>query len=102
MSTPQERSDTTGLAGYGCLISLVLTGFIGGSLLVFLGVSAVIDARTPLGSVDDAAQLVTSLEGAVALSGFGALALLIGFVSAVVLLKELSDDSARRSRGPVR
>jgi hypothetical protein len=102
MSTPQERSDVTGLKGYGCLISLVLAGFIGGTLLVFLGVSALMDARTPLGSVDDAAQLVTSLEGAVALSGFGALALLIGFVSAVVLLKELSDDAARRVRGPVR
>ena len=70
--------------------------------MVFLGVSALIDARTPLGSVDEAAQLVTSLEGAVALSGFGALALLIGFVSGVVLLKELSDDAASRVRGPVR
>ena len=98
-----ERSDLLGLGGYGCLMTLSLAGFIGGSGLVFLGVSALLKAsREQLRSGEDAYALVGSLEGAVALVGFGALALLVGCVASVVLLKELGDESSRRERGPVR
>ena len=99
----QTSADQAGIAGYGCLTALVLAGFVGGSSLIFFGVSALMAARgETLESARDAGALVDSLEGAVAISGAGALGLLIGFVSAVVLLKELSDDAARRQRGAVR
>ena len=92
-----------GLGGYGCLVTLALAGFIGGSGLVFLGVSAVVKASGgELHSGADANAFVNSLEVAVALVGFGALGLLVGSVASVVLLKELGDESDRRVRGPVR
>lgn len=97
------RSDVLGLSGYGCLITLVLSGFLGGSTLAFLGVSALLKASEgELRSGEEAHALIGSLEGAVALVGFGCLGLLVGFVSSVVLLKELGDESSRRERGPVR
>ena len=102
-SSQQKRSDRAGLAGYGCLVGLLAGGLGGGCLLVFMGIATLMRARTEdLGSTDEAWALVDSLEGAVALCGAGALALLIGIVSGVVLLKEMADETERHHRGPVR
>ena len=95
-----ERDDAVGLAGYGCLITLALAGGLGGTALLMLGIGRVVGAgRMPVQSGAEARELSLSLEWAVALCGFGALALLIGAVAGVVLLKELSDDASRRERG---
>ena len=70
---------------------------------MFLGVTTLIKGgREPLESTTAAVELLSSLEGALAISAAGAVLLLIGLVASVVLLKALSDDTARRQRGPIR
>ncbi len=97
------RSDRVGLAGYGCLVALSLGGGLGGAglLLAGIGTYATSAGRT-LAAAHEAPEFARSLERAVVLCGFGALAVLIGVVAAVVLLKELGDDAARAARGPLR
>ena len=107
MGAPTARDDEhdmLGLKGYGCLLTLVVSGLCGGGLLLVLGVGRVVGAGqgpAPEGGAE-AQALVGSLETAVAMCGAGALALLVATVAGVVLLKELGDDAARRQRGPMR
>lgn len=97
------RDDRYGLAGYGCLTTLVVLGFGGGCLAFFLGISSFVAAsKETLTDGRDADRFLGTLEGTVVLCAVGVLALLVGFVSSVVLLKELGDDSSRRARGPLR
>lgn len=97
-----ERGDRVGLAGYGCLVALLLGPGVGGLWLVVLGVGRVVaGSGAELKHAGDAHELANSLEVAVAYAGAGALLVLIALVALVVLLKELSDDAARRARGPV-
>ena len=95
-----DRHDIVGLAGYGCLSVLLLSGLGGGLGLIVMGIGAYLRA----GAIDvedtvEAHRLLDGLEGAVVLCGAGTLALLVGLVALVVLLKELGDDSRRASRG---
>lgn len=92
-----------GLAGYGCLVVLMLGGFLGGSGLVFLSVSRFMSAAdTDLSGGADTEGFLDTLEGSVAAAGFGAVVLLVGVGATIVLLKEMADESSRRARGPVR
>ncbi len=98
-----DERQRVGAAGYGCLLILTLAGGLGGVAAVFWGVARFLRAREErLASGEDAAALLSGLEGAVAWVGLGVLALLVGGVALVVLLKELSDDAQQRGRGPVR
>lgn len=95
-------SDRAGLAGYGCLVVLALAGGLGGLGLLIAGVGVYVGAAgTNLSKVEEAHAFTEVLERAVVLCGFGALALLVGIVASVVLLKELSDDASRAARGPM-
>ncbi len=97
------RADRVGLVGYGCLVALALGGGLGGAGLLLAGIGAYAgSAGRKLADLAEAHELAGTLERAVILCGFGALALLVGVVATVVLLKELGDDAARASRGPVR
>lgn len=94
--------DGTGLAGYGCLGTLSVAGLLGGLGLFLAGLGRYLTAAdSTLSKVEQAHAFTEALEGAVVLCGFGALALLIGVVATVVLLKELGDDAERARRGPV-
>lgn len=102
-SSRAGHADRVGLAGYGCLVTLALAGGLGGAGLLLAGIGTY--ARSvgrKLADVGEAHELAGTLERAVVLCGFGALALLVGVVATVVLLKELGDDAARAERGPVR
>ncbi len=97
-----ERGDRVGLAGYGCLVALLLGPGVGGLWLLVLGIGRVVaGSGAEMKHAGDAHALADSLEVAVAYAGAGALLLLVALVALVVLLKELSDDAARRARGPV-
>lgn len=99
----QARADRLGLLGYGCLGATTLSAGLGGGLLLLLGIGRVASGgQATLRHIEDAHALNQSLEGAVAMSGLGALLLLIAAVALVVLLREMGDDAARRARGPVR
>jgi hypothetical protein len=75
---------------------------VGGLWLLVLGIGRVVaGSGAELKHAGDAHALADSLEVAVAYAGAGALLLLVALVALVVLLKELSDDAARRARGPV-
>lgn len=98
-----RRADRVGLWGYGCLVALVAGGGLGGAGLLLAGIGTY--ARTAgqtLAGLEEAPAFTRTLERSVVLCGFGALALLVAVVAAVVLLKELGDDAARAGRGPVR
>lgn len=91
-----------GLVGLGCLAGLLAVGAGGGGAALFLGVSRIVrGSLTPLESVREAHALAISLETAVVLCAVGALGVLLGGVALVLILKELSDQSARRQRGPI-
>lgn len=92
-----------GLAGYGCLATLSAGGGLVGAGLIVLGIGAYVGAAgQKLARADEAAAFADALERAVILCGFGALAVLIAVIAAIVLLKELGDDAARAARGPLR
>jgi hypothetical protein len=98
----QRRRDGTGLRGYACLGLLAGLGWLGGLGLLFAALAAYMRAADQsVARIDEAYDLTNALEKAVVLCGFGALALLVGVVATVVLIKELGDDAARASRGPV-
>jgi hypothetical protein len=109
-STPDDaalsidaRRDRVGLAGYGCLVAASVACGLGGVASGFLGLAALVrGSQGTLRHAEDAHALGLSLERAVGLVGLGALLVLIAIVCAVVLVKELGDDSARRERGAVR
>ena len=91
-----------GLAGLSCLAALLALGAVGGGSAVFLGVGRIVRGSvTELQSVGEAHALAISLETAVVLCAVGALGLLLAGVALVLILKELSDQSARRRRGPI-
>jgi hypothetical protein len=90
------------MRGYACLGLIAATGWLGGLALVMAGLAVYMRAASlRVERMDDARDLTAALEQAVALCGFAALALLVGIVASVVLVKELGDDAARAERGPV-
>ena len=100
--TQTTRSDRVGLAGYGCLVALLLAGGGGGCALMLAGIGAFIGASgTEVEDTADAAGFLESLEGSVVLCGSATLALLVAVIALVILLKELGDDMAKRRRGAV-
>ncbi len=99
----QEQAKRLGMSGYGCLGALAVGGLGGGAVLMLWGIFAFLRASAEqVESVGEAQALLGSLEGAVILAGASALAFLVGIVSLVVLIKELSDDVQRSKRGPIR
>lgn len=98
-----EKNDRVGLAGYGCLATLSAGGGLVGAGLIVSGIGAYVGAASQkLARGEEAAAFADALERSVVLCGFGALAMLVAVVAAIVLLKELSDDAARAARGPMR
>lgn len=98
-----ENKDRVGLAGYGCLATLSAGGGLAGVGLIVLGIGAYVGAAEQrLARAEEAPAFADALERAVILCGFGTLGLLVAVIAAVVLLKELSDDAARATRGPMR
>jgi len=98
-----EAKDRVGLAGYGCLATLSAGGGLVGVGLIVLGIGAYVGAAEQrLARAEEAPAFADALERAVVLCGFGSLGILVAVVAAVVLLKELSDDAARATRGPMR
>ena len=96
----REQAQRAGMAGYGCLMTLLLGAFCGGCLLMFLGVSSFMAAqRQAPRTMGDAQDFLGTLEGSLVLCALGALAFLVAVTSGVVLLKELGDDAARQRRG---
>ena len=97
-----RQGDRVGLAGFGCLVALALAGLLGGLGLLVAGAGVFIGAAGDrVSKVEQAYALTGTLERSVILCGFGALALLVGIVASVVLMKELGDDASRAARGPV-
>jgi hypothetical protein len=101
LTAPKER-DGTALAGYGCLVTSSLLGGVVSALGFFLGLSSYFAAQqASLSEVRETSTYLSTLESAVAWSGLGAVGALVGFGSLILLVKELSEDSARKQRGAV-
>ena len=99
----QQAADRSLLAGAGCLVAALVLGLALGLAGFGLGLSSFFQAQSStLSEAGQTPAFVSTLEGAVAWCGVGSVGLLIAFGSLVILLRELSEESARRRRGEVR